>query len=367
MVKARPVHRCLSRNISRVVAANFFVPLQMPKSIFPTHGLKRLRGESLRIADIVLSTTPQKISKAIRIATRSEISHAMVCVGPYSVIDATAAGVQHQNTQRLLFSARLPLYVLRYKLLTHSQALMIGDFVRAKVGTRYSVKEAIRAKAGRSREAGRKQFCSRLVAQAFAGAGIFLVPDPDYCTPDDLKNSALLENIEGATESVSEALFTVIEGSSDMPGYMSMVTNDALGRIRKLNPSIEDLNDAIQYLRANPKADVAIHAALQESGYLDAWRVEVDAKRWQYDHATFNQSKDSPREKQKYCEELIAQRQVHRRHHEANIVHLTEYLEESDLKTLRAMLEIDTRMTSLLDLRLEIAMNWLNDNGVVLK
>lgn len=335
----------------------------MSETFFPAEGLKRLRGRLLRPADIVLSTSPQKVSKAIRIVTRSDISHAMVCLGPYSVIDATGTGVQHQNTQRLLFPARQALYVLRCKLLTTDQALRIGNFVRAKVGTRYSAKEAIRAKFSGNRESGKKQFCSRLVAQAFANSGILLVSDPDYCTPDDLKNSPLLENTPDIAESVDRVLFAAIGSTRDMPSHMSMVTNEALSRIRGIDSSIEDLNDAIQYLRANPLADVAVHAALRDSGYLDAWQIEVDAKRWQYDLATLEQSKDLPSEKRKYCEELVTQRQAHGRHHQANIAHLTEYLEEHSLATFRALLEIDIRMISLLDLRVEVAAKWLRDHS----
>ena len=143
---------------------------------------------------------------------------------------------------------------------------------------------------------------------------------------------------------------------------MSGVTNDALDRLREIDKSIEGLNDAIQYVLANPHADLAVHAALKDSGYFDAWRFEVEAKRWQYDRMAFDLSKDSPAEKQKYCKELIRQREVHGLHHDANIVQLTEYVAENDLATLRALLEIDKRMISLLDLRVDIANSWLRDH-----
>jgi hypothetical protein len=59
--------------------------------------MKRLNDASLKLGDIVLTTTTAAVSKAIRAATRSDISHAMVYVEDRSVIDATAEGVQARN------------------------------------------------------------------------------------------------------------------------------------------------------------------------------------------------------------------------------------------------------------------------------
>jgi hypothetical protein len=68
-----------------------------------TYGLKRLDDAVLKPGDIVLTTTTAAVSKAIRVATGSDISHAMVCVEDRSVIDATGEGVHARNTQRLIF------------------------------------------------------------------------------------------------------------------------------------------------------------------------------------------------------------------------------------------------------------------------
>lgn len=57
-------------------------------------GLKRLNDAVLRPGDIVLTTTTTAaVSKAIRVATGSDVSHAMLCVEDRSVIDATGEGV----------------------------------------------------------------------------------------------------------------------------------------------------------------------------------------------------------------------------------------------------------------------------------
>ncbi|MDH2399072.1 hypothetical protein QCM77_03670 [Bradyrhizobium sp. SSUT18] len=72
----------------------------------------------------------------------------------------------------------------------------VTDFARAATGTEYSKKEAMAVVARKIRRTGnRKQFCSRLAAQAYAFAGISLVPNPDYCSPEDLRMSGQLVEI----------------------------------------------------------------------------------------------------------------------------------------------------------------------------
>ena len=77
--------------------------------------MKKLDEASLKVSDIILTTTTAAVSKAIRLATRSDISHAMVYVQDHSVIDATGEGVQARNTQRLFFEDDCFVYALRLR------------------------------------------------------------------------------------------------------------------------------------------------------------------------------------------------------------------------------------------------------------
>jgi hypothetical protein len=63
--------------------------------------MKKLSESSLKVRDIILTTTTAAVSKAIRTATRSGISHAMIYVADHSVIDATAEGVHPAPLRRL--------------------------------------------------------------------------------------------------------------------------------------------------------------------------------------------------------------------------------------------------------------------------
>ena len=142
--------------------------------------MKTLNEEVLVVGDIILTTTNKVDSKAIRKFTKSDISHAMVYVDPCSVMDATGEGVHARNTQRMFFPEDCAIHVLRPKSpLSKRESDIICNFVRSHVGTEYSKREAAATLVTGLRNWSAKQFCSRLVAQAYATAGRYLVPDPN--------------------------------------------------------------------------------------------------------------------------------------------------------------------------------------------
>ena len=113
--------------------------------------MKRLQPLNLERGDIILTTTTASVSKAIRAGTKSDISHAMIYMQHCSVIDATSEGVQARNTQRMFFEDECTLHVFRLKAgLTSEQAEQICQFARQKVGSEYSIREAIRTVIGGS-------------------------------------------------------------------------------------------------------------------------------------------------------------------------------------------------------------------------
>ncbi len=191
--------------------------------------MKKLDEASLKVSDIILTTTTAAVSKAIRLATRSDISHAMVYVQDHSVIDATGEGVQARNTQRLFFEDDCFVYALRLRAgLTEEQVQAICTFVRGQIGTQYSKKEAIRTALGGAQEWTRKQFCSRLVDQAYAAAGIKLVDNPHFCSPADLKASPVLTEVQNATIPVTAEQAARWEGQ---PGGGFAELDDCPGQI----------------------------------------------------------------------------------------------------------------------------------------
>lgn len=124
--------------------------------------MKKLKESSLRVGDIILTTSPEKISKLIRKGTGSDISHAMIYVQAHSVIDATGKGVHARNTQRLHYDDDLAIHVYWMRRgLTDAEALRITNHARAAVGTEYTVGEALQLVRQKRKPPTRKQFCSR--------------------------------------------------------------------------------------------------------------------------------------------------------------------------------------------------------------
>jgi hypothetical protein len=89
--------------------------------------MKKLNEATLEVGDIILTTTTAAVSKAIQVATGSDISHAMVYVQDYSVIDAAGEGVQARNTQRLILEEGCSVYGVarpsRAHIATHAQMM----------------------------------------------------------------------------------------------------------------------------------------------------------------------------------------------------------------------------------------------------
>jgi hypothetical protein len=122
--------------------------------------------------DIVLTTTSEPMSQTIRKVIGADISHAMICVAKSSVIDSTGDGGYARNIERIILEPGCAGYVLRpSKPLTIDQLHNVISFARSGVGTRYSKTGAAKSVlAGFA--PGRRQFCSRLVAQAYREAGV---------------------------------------------------------------------------------------------------------------------------------------------------------------------------------------------------
>lgn len=246
--------------------------------------MKRIRINSVQPGDILFTARPGKISKSIRLSTGGIVSHAMICVQHGSFIDSTADGVQARNLQRELFEDDEQVFHFRLKEALPREVLSnVIDFARAEIGARYSVPEAMRSVAAVRKPRSKRQYCSRLVARVYRNAGINLVPDADYCSPEDLRRSRLLVEIPIETEAVSEEEWHWLETNRNPIRDTHQAHNAILDVARTFVPDMESLNELHALLVARPDADPEIADVLRESGYLDLWRGEIEAHPWRYD------------------------------------------------------------------------------------
>src|SRR3546814_7783298 len=82
-------------------------------------------------------------------------------------------------------------------------------------------------------------FRSRLIAQAFAAAGIQLVARPNFCSPDKLEKSRLLAPLKNATVVAAPEEIAFFESRVDIPELMHEATNNLLDGARRFDPAIE--------------------------------------------------------------------------------------------------------------------------------
>jgi uncharacterized protein YycO len=166
------------------MAANKPVPIALePKG----GGGKCIGPDALETADLIVSTAQGGISKLIRVATISKVSHAALYIGGSDVIEAIGSGVERRNLKVALSDDALAV-VYRSPLMTPEIASSIVKFAGKQVGLPYSVTGA-----GLSAILCRKMgspptsfFCSELVMEAYRQGGLPLTTRPSTCiTPDD--------------------------------------------------------------------------------------------------------------------------------------------------------------------------------------
>lgn len=270
--------------------------------------MKRIDFSKLRKGDILLTTSVEKKSGVIRAFTRSDISHAMLYVANGSVMDSTGDGVHARNLQRQIYDDDCAIYAYRAKAAIDPETMdRIVAYVRSETGAPYATFEAMRSPLKWERKGGAAQFCSRLVARAYASAGFPLTDNPDFTTPADLQRSSRLESIPDVVVHVTAQEKAEREAGDSVKG-MREVTNDLLDRVRAISPAIRVLNDIHLFLLANPSFDAAIAEAYRASGFLDYWQVEMQRHPYRYDPVVmvqFYQATSQKAELLEYCRSTV--------------------------------------------------------------
>jgi hypothetical protein len=326
--------------------------------------VKKINYKQLKPGDILLTTSLAPESWSVRFGTKSDISHAMIYVTSSSVIDSTGDGVHSRNLQKMLYEDECAIYALRPKTaLDTEQLTKVIAYARAETGTQYSVSEAVRAlKAPRS-EGSTKQFCSRLVARAYAAAGIKLVENPDFCTPQQLKESPFLSHLPSPAVSVSDEEYESVKAQPNGVTVMMEMTNNFLEQVRTLSPSIQSINDAFQFLTKNPEADETVFEALKSSGYLDHWREQLQRFPWRYDldaMKAFSAQHGIEAEIRGYCETTLSDDAAGTfKHWQDNLVTARVQAKQFPLRSFAAMATLYENLVGTHEVRVEVAREWL--------
>lgn len=247
---------------------------------------------TLKRGDIILSTSAEKLSGIIRRATKSQYSHAMLYV-KNTVVHADEDGVFTTNPQRKLFPANTS-HVYRLQGVDDLAINSACQFALNLSGSIYSIPEAILSAALRKSEVkaiSDQQYCSRLVAQAYASAGIHLVRNPDYCFPGGLVDHSAAKIDHGATRpatpaelALAETIDTVKIHQENTYAWLRPFAEHA----RQIGFAVMTIKEAFEATVAHPELDSILAHLLERSGYLEDFTLDRLANPHRYDDRVFS-------------------------------------------------------------------------------
>ncbi|WP_194456388.1 YiiX/YebB-like N1pC/P60 family cysteine hydrolase [Bradyrhizobium sp. CCBAU 53421] len=322
--------------------------------------MKRIKIDSVEPGDILLTARPGKVSKAIRFTTGGVVSHAMICVQHGSFIDSTSSGVQARNLQRELFEDDEKAFHFRLKDRPDREVLeRIVDYARSEIGARYSKSEAARSVAAVRRPRSKRQFCSRLVARVYKTAGIELVPDADYCSPEDLRISPLLKELPVEFEPVSADELAWTSGRPNPIQAMHDAQNAVLDAARSVHANVENFNDIYDLLVRRPESDQVIAAALKRSGYLNIWKFEVEEHPWRYTRGLIDNLSASPEALRDYCIGTVKEAYSGGIRYSINLVQLRALQLQHPRESFRLEIALYETLVRNDQSRREVAYDWL--------
>ncbi|URX62062.1 hypothetical protein KR767_18755 [Luteibacter anthropi] len=275
----------------------------------------------LEPGDILLSTSRTLAGLAIRGATGTPWSHAMLYDNKL-IIHADRDGVFTRNPQRCLFGkGEGAVYRLSEK--DETFASKACQFAKNLLGGLYSVPDAIASSALRNTSTESLtdgQFCSRLVAQAYLAAGVALVPNPAYCFPSDLiLRENLVFEVTEAIRPADETDFAINKTVDTLAiaqarTYAWLTPVSALIREKKLGraTTIAQVFDAVKTHPGELDSEVARHIAA--SGYTKNFELDREINPYRYNVKAFEAailSTDKDRD-EIFMEHIEASERLHR-------------------------------------------------------
>lgn len=170
----------------------------------PGAGGRSVGTSALQAGDIIVSTTRQFVSRAIRLGTLSPVSHVMLYAGGGRVIEAVGSGVREVTLESAIADAILAV-AYRHPRLDAAHAAQVVAHARSRIGNPYNlagvayhgyrllnplpaaVIDAIGRRLGVEVGQAGAVYCSELVMESFERAGVPLAATrPGASTPDQV-------------------------------------------------------------------------------------------------------------------------------------------------------------------------------------
>lgn len=202
--------------------------------------------------DILLMNTYEEI---FREKMKCQYEHAAIYVGDAYFMEANGVHVVMNHIYSYAFREQEHACVLRLKKYSEKNLSNIARNARKQMGREYAnTRELIYARLRKDsdiKDSSNRSFCSRLVAQSYADEGINILPNADYCEPDDFLKSDMLTLVEDGVVPVSNDLLNVVINNQKFREDKEIESPNAemfkeLSRLYE-----EDIQDLTQFLQAS--------------------------------------------------------------------------------------------------------------------
>lgn len=161
--------------------------------------------------DILLMNTYEE---NLRDKMKCKYEHAALYLGDAYVVEANGLYVTTTHIYSYAFKEASHACVLRLKKYSMINLESIARSAREQLGRKYintlQFKSVRPNKESDIKDNSNRSFCSRLVAQSYEREGINLLPNADYCEPDDFLNASLLEEVKDAVIPFSDDMENVV-------------------------------------------------------------------------------------------------------------------------------------------------------------
>ena len=167
--------------------------------------------------DILLMNTYEEDMRA---RMKCKYEHAAIYIGDAFLMEANGVHVVMSHIYSYAFREFDHACVLRLKKASTLTLKEIARNARKQMGREYVNRMQLRLvskyKNTEKQDESNKSFCSRLVAQSYFYEGIKLLPNADFCEPDDFLKSDLLESVPDAITEFHEDLAKVVMNNNNI-------------------------------------------------------------------------------------------------------------------------------------------------------
>lgn len=247
--------------------------------------------------DILLMNTYEE---RLRQKMGCKYEHAAIYIGDAYLMEANGAHVVMTHIYSYAFREADHACVLRLKEFSPITLQNIARASRQQMGREYSTLPFLRVRDFKNtdqKDNGNRSFCSRLVAQSYMEENVAIVPNADYCEPDDFLHSELLEQVPDAVVPFTDEMEKVVMNNQKLREANEIDSPNA-ELFKSLSQLYDvDIQDLTQFLLAsfrNPELDEAAIEIIKASRMFKHMDDVMRDMPWIMDDTDFlNHYKDS--------------------------------------------------------------------------